>query len=109
MTTNESRAANLELARRWSQKIDITLDVSVGVLTTLKYVAKISPVAFLSNAASIALSIVDVVQRMRSNKSGFKELAKYSCDVVFDIVVRLTRQYPIYPFPPTSILILSTA
>ncbi|KIL59398.1 hypothetical protein M378DRAFT_27014 [Amanita muscaria Koide BX008] len=86
MTTNESRAANLELARRWSQKIDITLDVSVGVLTTLKYVAKISPVAFLSNAASIALSIVDVVQKMRSNKHGFKELANDSCEIVCDII-----------------------
>lgn len=86
MTTNESRAANLDLARRWSQKIDITLDVSVGVLTTLKYVAKRSPVAFLSNAASIALSIVDVVQMMRNNKRGFKELAKDSCEIVCHVI-----------------------
>lgn len=89
MTTNEPRAANLEVARRagnWSRKIDITLDVSIVVLTTLQDVAKMSPVLFLSSAASTALSILDVVQRTRSNKSGFKELAKDSCEVVYDII-----------------------
>lgn len=89
MTINEPRAANPEVAGRlenWAQTISIALDVSVFVLKTLKNVAHISPVPFLFNAATIALSIAEEVQKTRSNKGGFKELAKDSCNIVYEII-----------------------
>ncbi|KAF8626050.1 hypothetical protein AX15_005104 [Amanita polypyramis BW_CC] len=69
-----------------SESLDIALDVSAVVLTTLKDVSRIPPVPFLSDAAGIAITIIGVVQKARSNKDGFKRLAEDSCELVYAIV-----------------------
>ncbi|KIL59397.1 hypothetical protein M378DRAFT_14833 [Amanita muscaria Koide BX008] len=88
MTTNKPRAANSEVAERLensrAETISTALDLSVFVLKTLQYVAHISPVPFLFNAATIALSIAE--EKTQSNKCGFKELAKDSCNIVYEII-----------------------
>ncbi|KAM6503140.1 hypothetical protein JOM56_000083 [Amanita muscaria] len=89
MTTNKPRAANSEVAERLENRaetISTALDLSVFVLKTLQCVARISPVPFLFNAATIALSIAEEVQKTQSNKGGFKELAKDSCNIVYEII-----------------------
>ena len=45
-----------------SDTVDIMLDVSAVVISTLKNVSLIPPVPFLSDAAGIAVTIIGVVQ-----------------------------------------------
>lgn len=50
-----------------SEAVDISLDTSSIVLTTLRDAAKFSPVPFLSAAAGIAVEIVGAVQVSHSS------------------------------------------
>ncbi|KAK2462588.1 hypothetical protein APHAL10511_005321 [Amanita phalloides] len=69
-----------------SDTVDVALDLSSIVLTTLKDVAQIPPVPFLSQAAGVAVDIIAVVQKARNNKGGFKGLAEDSCELVYAII-----------------------
>ncbi|KAF8729441.1 hypothetical protein AX14_006097 [Amanita brunnescens Koide BX004] len=69
-----------------SDTVDVSLDVTSVVLTTLRDVSSIPPVPFLSDAAGIAVNIIGVVQKARSNKDGFKKLAGDSCELVYAII-----------------------
>jgi len=69
-----------------SDAVDVSLDVTSIVLTTLRDASNIPPVPFLSDAAGIAVNIAGVVQKARSNKGGFKRLGEESCELVYVIV-----------------------
>ena len=92
------------------EAVDISLDVSMIVLSTLRDASKFSPVPFLSAAAGIALDIVGAVQvsynsffsnrtsehvsqKARRNKCGFKSLADDSCELVY-VIIRAYKDRP---------------
>ncbi|KAF9463387.1 hypothetical protein BDZ94DRAFT_1259231 [Collybia nuda] len=64
----------------------LTLDVSLLVLTTLRNVARVTPVPYLMEAADLALGILSAVQSMKDCREGFKSLASDSCGLVYAIV-----------------------
>ncbi|KAF8348424.1 hypothetical protein F5887DRAFT_1248751 [Amanita rubescens] len=68
-----------------SEVVDVTLDISLIVLSTLRDASKI-PIPLLSTAAGIAINIVGAVQKARRNKNGLKALADDSCELVYVII-----------------------
>ncbi|KAL0564665.1 hypothetical protein V5O48_017378 [Marasmius crinis-equi] len=56
--------------------------VSVTVVETLRGVARLTPVPYLSNISSVALHILQTVQTFKINKEGFKKLAGDVCELV---------------------------
>ncbi|KAG6875953.1 hypothetical protein C0993_006596, partial [Termitomyces sp. T159_Od127] len=66
---------------------ELALDTSNLILTTLVNAAKITNVPILQGAAASALNIVEIAQKVRSNKKAFKRLANDSCALVY-IVLR---------------------
>ncbi|KAF8327666.1 hypothetical protein F5887DRAFT_924691 [Amanita rubescens] len=75
------------------ETVDISLDVSSIVLSTLRDASKFSPVPLLSAAAGIAVNIVGAVQKARRNKDGFKVLADDSCELVY-VIIRAYKDRP---------------
>ncbi|KAF8956487.1 hypothetical protein BDZ97DRAFT_1851737 [Flammula alnicola] len=67
--------------------IDYAIETSAMVITTLRNVGTLSTVPFLSNAASIALQILTVVQELRGNQDGYMDLARDACGLVYTVTV----------------------
>jgi len=65
--------------------VDIALDVSVVVMSTLQDVASLPPILGLSEAVGAAVAIIAIVQKARGNKDGFKKLAEDSTELVYAI------------------------
>ncbi|KAJ8690978.1 hypothetical protein PTI98_010595 [Pleurotus ostreatus] len=53
------------------------------VLSTLEQAALLARVPNMQEAASLALSLLDVIPSLRENKSAFKSLATDACDLVY--------------------------
>src|SRR6266576_29770 len=107
---HENYARNYMDAGLDPEAVDISLDVSSIVLSTLRDASKFSPVPFLSAAAGIAIDIVGTVQvsysslfsnwtlqcvsqKARRNKDGFKALADDSCELVY-VIIRAYKDRP---------------
>ncbi|KAF8888038.1 hypothetical protein BD779DRAFT_1525232 [Infundibulicybe gibba] len=71
---------------RTSKYLDLSLESTKLVLTTLKDVAGFAPVPFLAQAANLALGVLDMAQLTKNNKDGFKNLARDCCGLVYAIV-----------------------
>ncbi|KIJ94814.1 hypothetical protein K443DRAFT_683448 [Laccaria amethystina LaAM-08-1] len=69
-----------------SEAVDTTLIVSVAVVSALEEAAGCTSVPFLGQAAGSALSILQAVQKARTNKSAFKALAKDACDYTLKVI-----------------------
>ncbi|KAG5735557.1 hypothetical protein E4T56_gene11081 [Termitomyces sp. T112] len=74
------------MSRPSPNTIGLTLDVSDLVLSTLSNAPKLTQVPFLQTAAGLALSIVQIAQNVRSNKSAFKRLVDDASALVYIII-----------------------
>ncbi|KAK2462587.1 hypothetical protein APHAL10511_005320 [Amanita phalloides] len=79
-------------------KADVWLDVSATVITTLKNVAGISAIPGIAEAASLALQVVNTVQRVRNNRAGFKALAEDAAELAY--VVHRAHEEAEHNMPP---------
>ncbi|KAG7100179.1 hypothetical protein E1B28_001956 [Marasmius oreades] len=68
---------------KWVKVGEVTLDLSQTALSTVKELAEFAPVPFLREAAGCALAIVEAVDRVVTNKEGFRLLASHACEIVF--------------------------
>ncbi|TFK35758.1 hypothetical protein BDQ12DRAFT_611426 [Crucibulum laeve] len=63
-----------------------SIELTGILLTTLQDAARLSPVPGLSDAASLALGILKMVETAQGNSEAFKKLAKDACGLVYTVV-----------------------
>ncbi|KAF8079393.1 hypothetical protein FPV67DRAFT_1664025 [Lyophyllum atratum] len=71
-----------------SPKLGTALDSSEVVLSTLTEAAEWTSLPYLQEVAGAALSLVNIVQDVKSNKEAFKRLANDACALVYIILSR---------------------
>lgn len=72
-----------------AKAVDITLIVSETVLSALVDAAGSAPFPLLKEAAGSALLILQAVQKARSNKSAFNDLATESCNYTYKVITSI--------------------
>ncbi|KAF8987254.1 hypothetical protein BDQ17DRAFT_1258778 [Cyathus striatus] len=70
--------------------VDTGLEISSLVLTTLQDAAQFAPVPYLQDAASLALSILNMVATTKGNRQAFRAVASDACELVC-VVVKAVR------------------
>ncbi|GLB44713.1 hypothetical protein LshimejAT787_1800500 [Lyophyllum shimeji] len=71
---------------RRSQVVGRGLDISEVVLATLRDAARLAPIPYLQQSATLALGIVQITQGVRNNKTAFSRLASDACELVYAIL-----------------------
>ncbi|KAG5729405.1 hypothetical protein E4T56_gene2363, partial [Termitomyces sp. T112] len=64
----------------------VFLDASELVVSTLLNVAQLTPVPYLQNAAGLALSLLDIIQSVKSNQDAFRQLGEDACQLLYFIL-----------------------
>ncbi|KIK00916.1 hypothetical protein K443DRAFT_678841 [Laccaria amethystina LaAM-08-1] len=73
-----------QLPRRWgTSKTDTMLAVSDTIVSMLKDVVTLSGLPFIQEAASVALTILEILQNVRNNKGDFGRLANDACEITY--------------------------
>ncbi|KAF8071449.1 hypothetical protein FPV67DRAFT_874241 [Lyophyllum atratum] len=73
-------------SRRRRKVAALALDTSDLVLSTLKDAARLAPIPYLQQSATLALGIVNVIQGVRNNKDAFLRLTKDACELVYVVL-----------------------